>query len=102
VLRDLIALYRGYYWEIKAILIISTLVGSAVIASAIYLYTSSLISVGRLCFDLSIGVFTATFSITAHLLIERKWGGKLRKVKAEEKALKESLGGVIEAEKNSI
>jgi len=94
LLRDLIAFYRGYYWELKAIFLAAIFVGFAMIISAIYLYTLNIISISRFYLDLLIGIFTSTFSLIAYLFIERKWSKKLHKIKAEENIFKDFLGEI--------
>jgi len=92
LLRDLIAFYRGYYQEVRFILMLTFLIGLSMIASAVYLISSNLIPPEEFFFHLSIGTATSAFSLSAFLFVEKKWGKKLLKVKSEEKIFKEFLG----------
>jgi len=72
VLRDLIAFYRGYYQEIRLVLLITFLVDLSMIASTIYLMYSNLILPEDFYFHLFIGIATSVFSLNALIFVEKK------------------------------
>jgi len=94
LLRDLIAFYRGYFQEIRIILVITVLVGLSMIASTIYLICLNLITIEEFYFHLFIGIATLVFSLNALIFVEKKWGKKLLKAKSEEKIFEDLLGEV--------
>ncbi|MEM3753646.1 MAG: hypothetical protein QW778_03535 [Candidatus Micrarchaeaceae archaeon] len=92
VLRDLIAFYRGYYGEVKKMLLLLLFTGLAMITSAVYLFHSGVFTTEEFCFNISIGIAATIFSIGAYRFINEKWGKKLLRIESEEKILRDFLG----------
>ncbi|MGB9845864.1 MAG: hypothetical protein ACPLF9_08915 [Methanothermobacter tenebrarum] len=92
ILRDLIAFYRGYYKEIRVLLIFPFLVGLAMITSGVYAIHSRTIPIEEFVFLLLIGILTLAYSLLTFWYINKKWGQKLLRIKNEEKILSDFLG----------
>ncbi|MEM3627183.1 MAG: hypothetical protein QXZ25_04075 [Candidatus Bathyarchaeia archaeon] len=92
VLRDLIAFYRGYYGEIRKMLLLLLFTGVAMIISAVYLLHLGAFTTEEFCFNASIGIAATIFSIGAYRFINEKWGKKLLRIESEEKILRDFLG----------
>jgi hypothetical protein len=92
IMRDLIAFYRGYYKDIRVLLIFSFLTGLAMITSGVYAIHSRTIPVEEFLFLLLIGILILTYSLLTFRYINKKWGRKLLKIKNEEKILSDFLG----------
>lgn len=91
-LRDLIAFYRGYYGEVKKLLLLLLFTGLIMITSAVYFIHSSVFTIEEFCFNVSIGIAMIIFSIGSYRFINEKWGKKLLSLESEEKIFKDFLG----------
>jgi hypothetical protein len=92
IMRDLIAFYRGYYKEIRVLLIFSFLTGLAMVTSGVYAIHSRTIPIEEFLFLLLIGILILTYSLLTFWYINKKWGRKLLRIKNEEKILSDFLG----------
>ncbi|MEM2424695.1 MAG: hypothetical protein ABIM44_03235 [candidate division WOR-3 bacterium] len=94
VLRDLIAFYRGYYGEIKKMLLLLLFTGLAIIIFAVYLLHVGAFTTGEFCLNMSIGVAATIFSVGVYRFISEKWGKKLLRIESEEKVFRDFLGEI--------
>ncbi|MEM3892169.1 MAG: hypothetical protein QW282_08490 [Nitrososphaerales archaeon] len=92
VLRDLIAFYRGYYGEIKKMLLLLLFTGLAIITTAVYLLHVGAFTTEEFFLNISIGIAATIFSIGVYRFINEKWGKKLLRIESEEKIFKDFLG----------
>jgi len=95
-IRDLIALYRGYYNEIRIVSLLAVLIGFAMVISTVYTSVYGISSLEENTFHLSVAIFALLIPAIAFIYVNRNWGRKLLKIKREEKKLEEFLGGTIE------
>ena len=94
--RDIIALYRGYYNEIRIISLLAALVGFSMVALTVYTSVYGISSLEESVFHLSVAIFALLVPAIAFIYVNKNWGRKLLKIKKEEKKLEEFLGGTIE------
>jgi len=94
LIRDLIAFYRGYYSQVKTVLLLLTFVGFSMIVATIYLILFNLISTSEFYFDLTVGTIASVFGLNALFYIRKKWGEKLLRIENKEKVLRDFLGEI--------
>jgi hypothetical protein len=92
IMRDLIAFYRGYYGEIRILLMFLFLTGLVMIASEVYAIYLNAIAIEEFLFLLSMGILTLVYSLATLWYISERWGKKLFRIKNEEKILSDFLG----------
>jgi len=96
-IRDLIALYRGYYNEIRVVSLLAILIGFSMMVSVIYMSLYGISSLEESLFRFSVAALTLLVPATIFVYVSKNWGRKLLKIREEEEKFREFLGESIEA-----
>jgi len=97
LIRNLVGLYRGYYNEIRAVILLAIVIGFSRIAYFLYESLYSLIPPSEVVWEFSFTILMLIVPSVVYVYLNRRWGRKLLKIKGDEKRLEDFLGEPLEA-----
>lgn len=94
LIRDVMALYRGYYNYVRPALVLAIAVGLFMVATSVYTFYNGTIEMGELVFRFMIPIPALLAPSVLYIYVHKSWGEKLLGVKEVEKKLAEILGEI--------
>jgi len=91
LIRDLVGLYRGFYREIKIVVLLALLIGFAKIGYTLSVVTGLNMNLSELAWELSLTLSLLIFPSIIYIYLERKWGRKLLRIRDNEEKLQDFL-----------